>query len=97
MSNLVQPLVDFLKQYKRIINVDVYDNVCWYYSDHDNELAINTDDDEDDLLNSDGDTYSFFARIKYESDDGYVVFVDVDNGCGTTNTIIVSKHMEVVL
>lgn len=88
----MQPLVDAVKavQSELNLNIVVYENVVWCYED--NELSINTDGDEDALYNGEGQTYSFYVRTAEGTEDGYVVFYDADNGCGTRDTVIVSAN-----
>lgn len=69
------------------LNICVYEDVVWYFEDR--ELTINTDGSEEDLYNGRGKTYSFDCRGYVESEDGYMVFYDTDNGCGTKDTVIV--------
>lgn len=100
-SNTLQHFIDALEivQTKFNLNIQLYDNAVWMYSD--GELTINTGlasaNNQDDLLNGDGNTYSFEVRYGGEkSDDGYVLFYDADNGCGTKDTVIVRAGREVV-
>lgn len=89
----IQPLVDALRGLAAdnlALNVIHYENVTWAYED--DELIVNTDADEDQLLDRDGNTYSFYVRTTVESEDGYVIFYDADNGCGTRDTVIVSAN-----
>jgi hypothetical protein len=84
----IQNLVDAVKQLPDLaLNITVYENAVWCYED--DELCVNTDGDADALYERGGQTYSFDVRGCVESDDGYVVFYDADNGCGTRDTIIV--------
>lgn len=88
----IQPLVDAIKQAKSDglpLNITYYENVVWSYDD--DNLSINTDNDADDLCNSDGNTYSWevYRSNPIVTDDGYVVFYDADHGCGSKETIIV--------
>lgn len=84
-SNNLQHFIDALEivQAKFNLNIQLYDNAIWSYAD--DELTINTD----------GNTYSFEVRCGEKSDDGYMVFYDADNGCGTKDTIIVRVDKEV--
>lgn len=96
-SNNLQHFIDALEivQTKFNLNIQFYGNSVWMYAD--DELTINTDGNQDDLLNGDGNTYSFEVRYGGESsDDGYMVFYDADNGCGTKDTVIVRADREVV-
>lgn len=88
----IQPLVDAVKelQSELDLNIVVYENVVWSYDD--DELSVNTAGDADDLYNGEGETYSFYVRAAVESEDGYVVFYDANNGCGTRDTVIVSAN-----
>ena len=95
-SNNLQHFIDALEIVRANfnMNIHVYDADIWMYSD--GELTINTDNNQDDLLNGDGNTYSFEVRYGGEkSDDGYVLFYDADNGCGTKDTVIVRADREV--
>jgi hypothetical protein len=69
------------------LNIVAYSDVVWSYND--GELSVNTQGDEDLLFNREGNTYSYDVRSAVESDDGYVIFYDADNCCGTRDTIIV--------
>lgn len=82
LFSAVQEVEDFVN-----MNISVYKDVVWSY--YDNELAVNTDGDEDSLFTRDGNTYSYEVKYATESDDGYVLFTDADNGCGYTETIMV--------
>ena len=84
----IQKLVDAVKavQSELDLNIFVYEDVVWMYDDDD--LFINTSNNVDDLYNGNARTYCFEARDKVESEDGYVIFYDADNGCGTRDTII---------
>lgn len=96
-SNTLQHFVDALEivQAKFNLNIQLYDNAIWRYSD--GEFTINTDGNQDDLFDGDGNTYSFDVRYGGEkSDDGWVVFYDADNGCGTRDTIIVRAEHNVL-
>lgn len=88
----IQPLVDAVKAVESefSLNIVVYEGAVWSYED--NELSINTEGNADDLYNGEGQTYSFDVRTAVESEDGYVVFYDADNGCGTRDTVIVSAN-----
>lgn len=91
----IQQLVDAVKQAKLDglpLNITYYENVVWSYED--NNLFINTDNDADDLYNSDGNTYSWevYRSNPITTDDGYVVFYDANHGCGSTDTIIVIQN-----
>lgn len=92
----IQTLVDAVKELQSELNLNivVYKNVVWSYDD--DELSVNTDGDEDALYNGEGQTYSFYVRTAVESEDGYVVFYDADNGCGTRDTVIVSVNERVM-
>jgi hypothetical protein len=69
------------------MNIVAYTGVVWcYYSNGD--LSINTQGQIDDLFNGDGATYNYDVRGCVESEDGYVMFYDADNCCGTRDTII---------
>jgi len=84
----IQNLIDAIKQLPDLaLNIAVYENVVWCYED--GELSINTDNNADHLAEFDGATYTFETRAGVVTDDGYVVFYDADNGCGTRDTIIV--------
>lgn len=96
----IQQLVDAIKQAKLDglpLNITYYENVVWSCDDN-NELAINTDNDADDLYNGDGNTYSWelHQSSPIATDDGYVVFYDADHGCGSTDTIIVIQNERVM-
>lgn len=96
-SNNLQHFIDALEivQTKFNLNIQFYGNSVWMYAE--GELTINTDGNQDDLLNGDGNTYSFEVRYGREySDDRYIVFYDADCGCGTKDTIIVRADREVV-
>ena len=75
------------------MNIVAYNDVTWYYQD--DELYINTQANERDLFNGDGCTYSYDVRGCVESEDGYVMFYDADNGCGTRDTIILKAEQQV--
>lgn len=94
----IQTLVDAIKQAeldKLSLNITYYENVVWSFED--NELAINTDADDDQLLDRDGNTYSWstYRSTPVVTDDGYVVFYDADHGCGSKDTIIVIENERV--
>ena len=86
---LLDTLFKEVEQLQKIIamNITAYSDVVWCYTD--NELSVNTDGCEDSLFDREGDTYSYEVRHAVESDDGYVIFYDADNCCGTRDTIIV--------
>ncbi len=69
------------------LNIVAYSDVVWSY--YDNTLSVNTQGDEKLLFNGEGNTYSYEVRYAVESEDGYVIFYDADNCCGTRDTIIV--------
>lgn len=75
------------------MNIVAYTDVAWYYQD--DELYVNTQANERDLFNGDGATYSYDVRGCVESEDGYVMFYDADNGCGTRDTIILKASEQV--
>ena len=86
---LLEPLVNEIKKVAPVVrmNISIYENVVWCYTA--NELCINTDGCEDSLFNGEGDTYTWEVGYATESYDGYVIFYDADNCCGTRDTIIV--------
>lgn len=88
----IQNLVDAVKELQSELNLNivVYEGAVWCYED--DELSVNTAGDEDQLADGDGQTYGFYVRGCVESDDGYVVFYDADNGCGTKDTVIVLEN-----
>lgn len=92
----IQPLVDAVKelQSELDLNIVVYEDVVWSY-DYD-VLSVNTAGNADDLWNVAGQTYCLDVRNSVESEDGYVVFCDADNGCGTRDTVIVSANERVM-
>ena len=69
------------------LNIAAYSDVVWSY--YDNTFTVNTQGDEELLFNGEGNTYSYEVRYAVESEDGYVLFYDADNCCGTRDTIIV--------
>jgi hypothetical protein len=75
------------------MNIVAYEDVAWYYQD--DELRVNTQGQLDDLFNGDGCTYHYDVRYAVESEDGYVMFYDADNGCGTRDTIILKASEQV--
>jgi hypothetical protein len=86
---LLDTLFKEVEQLQKIItmNIVVYSDVVWCYTD--NELSVNTDGDEEALFQGEGSTYSYDVRCVDASDDGYVIFYDANNNCGTRDTIIV--------
>lgn len=89
----IQPLVDAVRQAESDnipLNITYYENVVWSYEE--GELAINAEGNEDHLANFDGETYTFEVGEGIVTEDGYVVFYDADNGCGTRDTVIVSAN-----
>ncbi len=75
------------------MNIVAYTGVVWCYQDE--ELSINTQGQIDDLFNGDGATYTYDVRGCVESEDGYVMFYDADNCCGTRDTIILKASEQV--
>lgn len=60
------------------------------------DFSWNTDDDEDDLENGDGNTYSVEVRGGVAEYDGYLV-LNADTGCGETVTYLFNLSKEVEL
>jgi hypothetical protein len=75
------------------MNIVAYNDVAWLYQE--NELSVNTQGQLDDLFSGEGCTYSFYVRGCVESEDGYVMFYDADNGCGTRDTILLKASEQV--
>lgn len=75
------------------LNIAAYEGAVWFYED--DELTINTQGSKRNLFSGNGLTYSFDVRGATESEDGYVLFYDADNHCGTKDTIIVKASERV--
>jgi len=94
----LQKLVDELELLSEIttLNVIVYDGALWYIDS--GNLCINTDENLEELLDGEGETFCFEVRGKpCKSSDGWVLFYDADNGCGTRDTVILRADKEVVV
>ena len=77
------------------LNIGTYSNCVWMYSLEDEELVINTDANKEQMFDGEGFTYCFYAKHYEASEDGYVCFQNVDNGCGETFTILLKKSEQV--
>lgn len=94
----LQKLVDEINALSEIteLNIQVFDGALWYVDGGD--LCINTDENLDQLLYGEGETFCFEVRGKpCKSADGWVLFYDADNGCGTRDTLILRADKEVAV
>lgn len=89
----VKALGEILDKIEYPVNVEIIDHI--WYREYGN-FIWNTDDNEEHLLEEDGDTYSVEANMGDEEYDGYIV-VNGDNGCGDTITFFFNKSKEVKL
>lgn len=91
----LQKLVDSVLELQEelCLNIVVYDQAIWHISG--GELSINTDGRKSDLLYGDGNTYNWEVGQYRESEDGYGIFYDADNGCGTRDTLIVRMENKI--
>lgn len=87
----ISKLKEILDQIDYPVLMEIIDT-CWNL-DH-FEIHWNTDDDEDDLENGDGNTYSVELFEATEEYDGYLV-ANGNNGCGQTITYFFNLSKEV--
>lgn len=89
---ILKPLVDILRDHSVLNNVELV-GCIWYEAD--NEVHWNTDNNTDDLLEGEGDTYSCERKgSKVISEDGYVVY-NTHDGCGGTVDLILEMSKRV--
>jgi hypothetical protein len=87
----VSKLKEILLEIDHPVYIDIIDS-CWYIDYFD--IAWNTDDNEEDLENGDGNTYSVETKGAHSEYDGYLV-VNADTGCGETVTYFFNLEREV--
>lgn len=87
----VKSLKEILQNIDHPVYVEVIDS---YWTENGFEIHWNTDDDEDDLENGDGNTYSVESIGAQSEYDGYRVVND-DTGCGETVTYFFNLEKEV--
>jgi hypothetical protein len=74
--------------------LEVYDKAMWY--EKDGEVYLNSDQDLEDLLLGDGNTYSFEIKGHiYFQDDAQ--FFNVNDGCGETITLVLNVGNEIIV
>lgn len=89
----IKKLREILNQIDHPIYVEIVD-CCWVEDGFD--IHWNTDDNEDDLENGDGNTYSMESVGGQSEYDGYRV-VNGHTGCGETVTYFFNLEKEVKL
>lgn len=87
----VKILKEILEEIDHPVLIEVVD-CTWHLDGFD--VSWNTDDDEDDLEDRDGNTYSVEVRGGIGEYDGYLV-LNADTGCGETVTYLFNLEKEV--
>ena len=90
-KNEVEQLQKCLDKIDYPILFEVKDCI-WYLSD-DDYIYCNTDDNEEDLLNGEGNTYSWYLPESYKVEGDYIVFNgDTESGYWVTIVLPLSKQ-----
>lgn len=90
--NSIELLKSIFERIDYPCHIEFVDTV-WAISLDSSEILYNTDDDEDDLENQNGETYSVSLREGWVKHDGYLV-ANCDTGCGDTVTYFFNLSKE---